>query len=173
MILKAAVGRIRQAPSHDTDGVRALGVDDWAKKKGHSYGTILVDLEKHRVVDLLPDRTAQTLAKWLKGHPSIEVVSRDRYQPYIDGISKGAPKPAGCRPLPLDEFILPPTPVPSVAPAPATAGSYIVQPGATLSGIAERFGTTVEALVETNGIPNPNLIFAGQELQLPPPAVDP
>jgi len=88
----ALLERLRGAPSPKTDGVRVLGIDDWAKKKGHSYGTILVDLEKHRVVDLLPDRTAQTLEKWLKGHPGIEVVSRDRYQPYIDGISRGAPE---------------------------------------------------------------------------------
>jgi transposase len=86
------LGRIREAPSHGTAGVRALGIDDWAKRKGRSYGTILVDLEKHRVVDLLPDRTAETLAKWLKGHPGIEVVSRDRYQPYIDAIRTGAPR---------------------------------------------------------------------------------
>jgi transposase len=89
----ALLERIREAPACGADeGVRALGIDDWAKKKGHSYGTILVDLEKHRVVDLLPDRTAQTLQEWLKAHPGIEVVSRDRYQPYIDAISTGAPK---------------------------------------------------------------------------------
>jgi transposase len=89
----ALLERIRGAPACGVDeGVRALGIDDWAKKKGHSYGTILVDLEKHRVVDLLPDRTAQTLEEWLKAHPGIEVVSRDRYQPYIDAIKRGAPK---------------------------------------------------------------------------------
>ena len=51
-----------------------------------------MDLERHEVVDLLPDRTAQTLEEWLKAHPGIEVVSRDRYQPYIDAISTGTPK---------------------------------------------------------------------------------
>ena len=84
--------RLRGAPSPKTDGVRVLGIDDWAKKKGRSYGTILVDLERHKVVDLLPDRTSETLEGWLKAHPGIEVVSRDRYQPYIDAISTGAPK---------------------------------------------------------------------------------
>lgn len=89
----ALLERIRETPACRVDErVRALGIDDWAKKKGHSYGTILVDLEKHRVVDLLPDRTAQTLEEWLKAHPGIEVVSRDRYQPYIDAIKRGAPK---------------------------------------------------------------------------------
>ncbi len=90
----ALLERIREAPACDADErVRVLGIDDWAKKKGHSYGTILVDLEKHRVVDLLPDRTAETLQEWLKAHPAgIEVVSRDRYQPYIDATRRGAPK---------------------------------------------------------------------------------
>jgi transposase len=90
----ALLERIREAPACGADErVRVLGIDDWAKKKGHSYGTILVDLEKHRVADLLPDRTAETLQEWLKAHPAgIEVVSRDRYQPYIDAIRRGAPK---------------------------------------------------------------------------------
>jgi transposase len=88
----ALLERIRHAPRLRAGQVKVLGIDDWAKKKGHSYGTILVDLERHRVVDLLPERTAETLEKWLKAHPNIEVVSRDRYQPYIDGIRAGAPK---------------------------------------------------------------------------------
>jgi transposase len=88
----ALLERIRRAPRLGAGQVKVLGVDDWAKKKGHSYGTILVDLERHRVIDLLPERTAETLKKWLKAHPNIEVVSRDRYQPYIDGIRAGAPK---------------------------------------------------------------------------------
>jgi transposase len=88
----ALLERIRRAPRLGAEQVKVLGVDDWAIKKGHSYGTILVDLERRRVVDLLPDRTAEALAEWLKAHPNIEMVSRDRYQPYIDGIRAGAPK---------------------------------------------------------------------------------
>jgi transposase len=88
----ALLERIRSAPRSGATRVRVLGIDDWAKKKGHSYGTILVDLERRRVVDLLPDRTAETLEKWLKAHPKVEVVSRDRYQPYIDGIRAGVPE---------------------------------------------------------------------------------
>ena len=57
---------------------RVLAVDDWAYRRGHRYGTILVDLERNQVVDLLPDRQAATLAKWLCEHPGIEIVARDR-----------------------------------------------------------------------------------------------
>ena len=58
--------------------VRALGVDDFAFRKGQSYWTILVDQERRRVVDLLPDREAATLANWLEGHSGIEIVTLDR-----------------------------------------------------------------------------------------------
>ena len=72
-------------------GPRVIGVDDWAKRKGHSYGTIVVDLERRRVVDLLPDRSATTLAGWLQQRPGIEVVARDRSTEYASGIAIGAP----------------------------------------------------------------------------------
>lgn len=83
--------RLRGSPAPPVGGVRVLGVDDLAARKGEKYGTILVDLERRRVVDLLPDRSAGTLAAWLRGHPGVEVVSRDRYRPYIEGASAGAP----------------------------------------------------------------------------------
>ena len=70
---------------------RVLGVDDWAKRKGQSYGTILVDLEAHQPVDLLPDRSAESFAKWLKEHPGVEIISRDRGKEYIKGATDGAP----------------------------------------------------------------------------------
>ena len=71
---------------------RILGVDDFALRKGHVYGTILVDLETRRPVDLLPDRTAETLATWLKEHPGIEILSRDRSKTYRKGMNDGAPE---------------------------------------------------------------------------------
>src|SRR4051794_13104324 len=75
----------------EPDVLRQLGVDDWAWRKGQNYGTILVDLERHRVVDLLPDRTAESFERWLRQHPTIEVVSRDRCRLYAEGAANGAP----------------------------------------------------------------------------------
>ena len=75
---------------HETEP-RVIGVDDWAKHRGRSYGTIVVDLEQRRVVDLLPDRTAATLAGWLRQRPGIEVVARDRSTEYASAIAIGAP----------------------------------------------------------------------------------
>ena len=82
---------IRKMPEPDVTAPRVLGVDDWAKRKGQTYGTILVDLEAHQAIDLLPDRTAESFAKWLEEHPGVEVISRDRGVEYIRGANEGAP----------------------------------------------------------------------------------
>jgi transposase len=71
---------------------RAVGVDDWAVRKGRTYGTIVVDLERRRTLDLLPDRTATTLAEWLQHRPTIEVIARDRSTEYGRGAATGAPE---------------------------------------------------------------------------------
>ena len=72
--------------------VHLLGVDDWSWKKGQTYGTILVDLERHRPIDLLPDRTSATTEAWLRAHPDIDWVSRDRGGEYSAAARAGAPQ---------------------------------------------------------------------------------
>src|SRR5918994_5809680 len=85
--------RIKAAPLPEVVKVRVLGVDDFAFKKGSTYGTILVDLERHGVVDLLPERSQESLVAWFESHPGaeVEVASRDRSNIYREGLAKGAP----------------------------------------------------------------------------------
>ncbi len=71
---------------------RVLGIDDWSLRKGRTYGTLLVDLEQHVVVDVSQGRDAGTLATWLVEHPGVDIISRDRSGDYAQGARLGAPE---------------------------------------------------------------------------------
>src|SRR5438876_6189052 len=86
--------RIMALPTDAVGSVRHLGVDDFALRRGRNYGTVLVDLVRHRVIDLLPDRRAETAKVWMQAHPEIDVVSRDRGGDYASAASQGAPQAA-------------------------------------------------------------------------------
>jgi transposase len=84
--------RVRRAEVPAPKSLRLVGIDDWAWCKGQRYGTIVVDLETSMVVDLLPDRDAATVGAWLRNHPGVELVSRDRSSAYSQAASEAAPK---------------------------------------------------------------------------------
>jgi transposase len=81
---------VRKLPLPRHEAPHVVGIDDWAIRKGRTYGTILVDLERRRVLDLLPDRSAQTLSAWLREQPQITVITRDRATEYARGATAGA-----------------------------------------------------------------------------------
>jgi transposase len=82
--------RVKRLKNEPAGPPRVVGIDDWAWRKGQRYGTIVVDLERSDVIDLLPDRDAQTVAAWLKSHPGVEVVGRDRSATYAQAATEGA-----------------------------------------------------------------------------------
>ena len=83
--------RIKRLKDDSAPPPRFVGIDDWAWRKGHRYGTIIVDLERGDVVDLLPDRDPETVKEWFDDHPGVELVSRDRWSDFIQAAAEGAP----------------------------------------------------------------------------------
>jgi transposase len=87
---------LRSLPEKPVGEVAAVGVDDFAIRKGQTYATILINLATHQPVDVLPDREADTLVEWLKAHPEIQVIARDRASAYAEASTRGAPQATQC-----------------------------------------------------------------------------
>src|SRR5215475_2355019 len=83
--------RVRNLSLPEGPAPEIIGIDDWAWRKGHRYGTIVVDLQRGCPIDLLEDRAAETVATWLQSHPDVTMVARDRAEAYAAGIRQGAP----------------------------------------------------------------------------------
>ncbi len=83
---------LRASPAPVAPAATVIGIDDFALRKGRVYGTIVVDLERGRPIDLLPDRTADTVAARLRASPELAVVARDRSPEYARGVAAGAPQ---------------------------------------------------------------------------------
>jgi transposase len=84
--------RIMDHPTPAASSVVALGIDDFSFRRGRKFGTILVNLEQHQVIDLLDERSSKTAADWMRGHPEIDYVSRDRGKDYTQGATERAPQ---------------------------------------------------------------------------------
>jgi len=88
--------RVMARPSASVKQVVQLGLDDFSFRRGRTFGTILVDLQSHQVIDLLPDRKVETVSAWMRAHPEIRLVSRDRAGDYASAAARAAPQARQC-----------------------------------------------------------------------------
>lgn len=84
--------RVKDAPDEPAPRPRYVGIDDWATRKGQAYGTIVIDLERGTVIELLPGRDGEALKDWLSANPQVEVITRDRWPAYIQAATDAAPQ---------------------------------------------------------------------------------
>lgn len=90
------IRRIMARAIPPVEQVVQLGIDDFAFRRGRKFGTILVDMQSRKIIDLLPDRKAETASAWMSTHPEIDLVSRDRGKEYASAATSGAPQAIQC-----------------------------------------------------------------------------
>src|SRR5579859_6682939 len=83
---------VKRADLSAASSPRVVGLDDWSWTRRLRYGTLICDLESHAPLDMLPDRSVETVSAWFVAHPSVQIVSRDRSAEYAAAIKKGAPQ---------------------------------------------------------------------------------
>lgn len=83
---------VRRLPDPPSGQVTVLGIDEFAFRRGATYGTVLIDVETRRPIDLLPDRTADTVAGWPAEHPEIKLICRDRCSTFSQAATRAAPE---------------------------------------------------------------------------------
>jgi transposase len=93
---KTILRRMMARPSVPVEQVVELGIDEFSFRRGRTFGTILVDLQSRQVIDLLPDRSVETVSAWMKAHPEIRLVSRDRAGDYASAAARSAPAARQC-----------------------------------------------------------------------------
>jgi transposase len=84
--------RVKSVVDKPAPPPRFVGIDDWAYRKGLTYSTILIDLERRCVIDLLPGRDGEALKQWLAKNPQVEVITRERWPAYIEAATEAAPQ---------------------------------------------------------------------------------
>lgn len=146
---------VQAAPIPSTAAPQRIGVDEWAWRRGHRYGTILVNLEEHRVMDLLPDRSVESVTAWLAQHPTMQVVCRDRSALYAEGIRQGAPQAGQV----VDRFHL-------VQNLREAVEAFLHNHRAVLQAAAAR---TAQALTLAAGVGPVTLMYRGRPQNTPPP----